>query len=280
MPNIIVAALVVVTMFFASKYVRQGIHKLVSRFSSKQSITRLIASIVSGVLVFLGMLLVLTILDLKETVTSLLAGAGIVGLVAGLAFQDVLSNTFAGVVLTVKSQFRIGDHVHVNDIEGILTKIGFRFSLVRTFQGQIITVPNRILVNNPVRNFTLPGERRVDLTCGVSYNDDLEKVQEVALNAICKQVNCDPEKEVRFFYTGFGDSSINFVVQYWLDNSKRNIDFLKERSQGIISLKKAFDKHGIDIPFPIRTLNLPQEKPGDQHSWLSILKESEPANSN
>lgn len=95
---------------------------------------------------------------------------------------------------------------------------------------------------------------RVDLQCGISYGDDLEKVKSVAMGAIDSVSSRNTERDVEFFYEEFGDSSINFVARFWIEYGGHQ-DFLAARSEGIMRLKKAFDENDIMIPFPIRTLD-------------------------
>ncbi len=256
LPNILVAIVVVTAMFFLSKYVKKLVRNLMGRFTSKKSIVRLLSNLVSGALVFLSLILVLSILDLEETVTSMLAGAGILGLVAGLAFQDALTNTFAGIIISVKDHYSINDHIEVNGLEGLIKEIGFRFTIIETFQGQNVIVPNKTIVNSSVKNYSSSGNRRIDLACSISYGDDLEKGKSVATEAIEDTKIFDLKKGVQFFYTSFGDSAINFSLRFWLPERKSHPDFLEARSRAIIAVKKAFAKNNLSIPFPIRTLDI------------------------
>ena len=93
-----------------------------------------------------------------------------------------------------------------------------------------------------------------DLTCGVSYGDDLQLVRDVALRAIEEAVDYNKEKPVELFYTEFGNSSINFTLRFWLNNTAQKA-YLQAQSEAIMALKKAFDENDITIPFPIRTLD-------------------------
>lgn len=124
----------------------------------------------------------------------------------------------------------------------------------------------------------------MDLRCGVAYGDDLEKAREVAINALRGLDGVDPNRPVNLYYEEFGDSSVNFVLCYWLDFRKQP-DFLAAQSEGIIAVKKAFDAHGITIPFPIRTLDfgvvggerldeiLPQRFYGDENGQSTEIPE-------
>ncbi len=103
-------------------------------------------------------------------------------------------------------------------------------------------------------NYTKSGIRRIDLSVGISYGDDLEKVKKVTQEAIESMSGLARGRKVNFYYEEFGDSSINFTVQFWV-SFRENADFLASRSEAIMKIKKAFDENDIMIPFPIRTLD-------------------------
>jgi len=137
---------------------------------------------------------------------------------------------------------------------GKVMSINMRDTIILTFQGQTVIVPNKDIFQNSLENFTLSGKRRFELTVGVSYGDDLEKVKQVALQAVKKISVLDPEEPPRVFFESFADSSINFILQIWINSTEQPI-FLQGRSEAIMLLKNAFDENGISIPFPIRTLD-------------------------
>ncbi len=132
--------------------------------------------------------------------------------------------------------------------------MNLRNTIIRTPEGQIVYIPNKSVFENPLENFTSSGVRRVDLSCGVSYGDDLEKAREVAIEAVKGLENYNEDKGIDFYYEEFGGSSINFNIHFWV-NFRRNPDYLSARSEAIIAITKAFDENDIMIPFPIRTLD-------------------------
>ncbi|MEX0648198.1 MAG: mechanosensitive ion channel family protein [Balneolaceae bacterium] len=193
-------------------------------------------------------------LNLDGTVTSLLAGAGIIGLALGFAFQDIAANFISGVLLSTRHPFGIGDIIETNEFFGTVQKLNLRNTIILTPQGQIVYIPNKAVFENPFTNYTKNGERRIDLACGISYGDDLEKVKEVTLKAVSGIEHRDKNRDVEFFYSEFGDSSINFLVRFWV-NFHLHKDFWEPQSEAIMAIKKAFDDNDIMIPFPIRTLD-------------------------
>ena len=204
--------------------------------------------------VIVGLFVALGILNLDKTVTSLLAGVGIIGLALGFAFQDAAANFISGIYLAIKSPINVGDIIEVNESFGKVKKIGLRATTILSFQGQDVVVPNRKIFEDSYTHFTINGEQRIDLGVGVSYGDDLEKVEKITLEAINGLDFIKKEKPVDLYYSEFGDSSINFTVRYWVKMGKRT-DYLKGLSEGVKAIKKAYDENDITIPFPIRTLD-------------------------
>ncbi|MEO8445260.1 MAG: mechanosensitive ion channel domain-containing protein, partial [Gammaproteobacteria bacterium] len=129
-------------------------------------------------------------------------------------------------------------------------------TVLRTAQGQIVRVPNKDIFESKLVNYSLSGERRVDLEVGVSYGEDLERVRKVAVAAVKALDDCDPKSDPDLIYTGFGDSSINCTIRFWVNyEGKGQADYLGARDAAIVAVKKAFDAEDISIPFPIRTLD-------------------------
>ena len=254
LPNIVIAVLVILVFYILSRIVRRLLNRLLRRLTSNESAIDLFLSIASVLVMVIGLMVALSVLNLSKTVTSMLAGIGVVGLALGLAFQDAASNLISGIYMAMRSPINVGDIIESNDIMGTVRKISLRSTIIYDPHGQDVVVPNRMIFQNIYKHYTVNGERRIDLECGISYGDDLRKVREVTLEAIRNVRQRKKNSDVEFFFTGFGDSSINFVVRYWVD-FRRIPDFMEAQSEGVILLREAFDKNGITIPFPIRTLD-------------------------
>lgn len=254
LPNLVVALLVLIIFYVAGKFARKGVSKLLQKATTNKTITNLMETIISISIIGIGVFIALSVLRLDGAVTSLLAGAGIIGLALGFAFQDIASNFISGVILSIRHPFGIGDIINTNDYYGTVTKLNLRNTIIRTVTGQIVYIPNKKVFENPLENFTSTGLRRVDLSCGISYGDDLEKAKKVATEAVDNVENVLSDKGIEFYYDEFGDSSINFKVRFWVKFAT-NPDFWKVRSEAIIAISKAFDENDIMIPFPIRTLD-------------------------
>jgi small conductance mechanosensitive channel len=196
----------------------------------------------------------LAIIGLDKAVTSLLAGVGIVGLALGFAFQDIASNFVSGILLAIRKPVQIGDVIESNDHFGTVININLRSTIILSMQGQHVHIPNKDIYNKPIKNFSEEGKRRIDLKCGVSYGDNLEKVKQITIDAVKSIDYILPSDGIILFFKEFGDSSINFEVRYWV-NFKKQPDYLAAPSDGVMRIKKAYDENNIMIPFPIRTLD-------------------------
>lgn len=255
LPNLALALLIVVLFYLLAKVVNKLTFKLFSRVSSNVSLNHLVANIFYIAVIAIGAFVALDILKLEKTVTSLLAGVGVVGLALGFAFQDTAANFVAGVFLAMRAPINTGDIVEIGSVQGVVQKINLRATEIETFQGTLVVIPNKDVFQNPIFNYTHYGRRRVDLECGISYGDDLEKVREVSLAAIEKVEGVSKERPVVFHYSGFGDSSINFTIKAWVIGAQKQGEFLDVQSEMVMALKKGFDENDITIPFPIRTLD-------------------------
>ena len=141
-----------------------------------------------------------------------------------------------------------------NDFFGVVKRINLRTTDILTPQGQMVLIPNKEVFQSPLINYSETGGRRIDLTVGISYGDDLEKVKNVTLGIIKDIPHQAPDSKVELFYEKFGDSSINFVVRVWL-NAISQKEYKEAASEIIMKIKKAYDENDITIPFPIRTLD-------------------------
>ncbi len=253
LPNFVAAVLIVVVAAVIARLVRRGVHGVLSRASSYTTVNNLLATIAYAVVLAVGVFVALGVVGLDKAVTSLLAGAGIIGLALGFAFQDLASNFISGVLLSIRRPFAEGDIVETNDHFGTVVEINLRSTVLRSFQGQTVIIPNSNVLQSALINYSTR-QRRVDLRCGVAYGDDLEAAKRVALDAVNGLGAVDQSRPVDLHYEEFGDSSINFVLRFWVDFQKQT-DFLQAQSDAIIAVKGAFDAAGVTIPFPIRTLD-------------------------
>lgn len=255
LPNFIIAAIVLSISIFVARNLKTIARKGLAKTGANKTVVGLLSNMLVAVFMLLSIFVILNILDLSDALTALLGTAGVAGLAVGLALQDPLVNLFSGVLMSVRDYYKIGDLVETNSYFGRILKINLRSTVILSPQGQEIIIPNKEVLQNPLINFSHNGKRRVDVSCGVAYGDDLEKVKEIAIRAIEESgLDIRETKPIEFFYTSFGGSSVDFTIRFW-KNITAQADYLAAKSAAIIALKKAFDKNGITIPFPITTLD-------------------------
>lgn len=254
LPNILLATIALVIGLFIAKKIKGFSKRIIKRFSDNSTLNSLFASIVYIFFIGITLFTVLSILHLDKAVVSVLAGAGVVGLALAFAFQDIAANFISGIFISFRKPLHIGDIVKLNDYMGRVEEINLRDTVLKTFQGQMVIIPNKEVFQNPIENYSMLGKRRVDLTIGVSYGDDLEKVKEITLKALTGMKGLSDIDDITFFYKEFGDSSINYLLRIWI-NTADQPEFLAAGSEAIMRIKKAYDENDITIPFPIRTLD-------------------------
>lgn len=253
-PNFVAALLVLLIFFGIGWVIRKVVTKILKDITSHKPTIKLLQMITGIVVVAVGIFIALSVLQLDKTVTSLLAGAGVAGLALGFAFQDVAGHFISGVILAVRHPFAIGDMIEGGGYYGYVHDFNLRCTIIETTQGQLVFVPNGELINNSFVNYTWDKKRRIDLGCGVSYGDDLDKAEKLAIEAVKALEAVKKDKPIQVVYKEFGDSSINFVIRFWV-HFEKNYDHLKPQSDAIKAIKKKFDENNISIPFPIRTLD-------------------------
>lgn len=266
LPNLAVALLVMVIAYFLGRFVSKLARRIAGRYIEQKSVTRLIGSVSAVIVVLGGLFLALGVMDLGKTLNTLLAGAGISGLVIGLALQGTLSNVVAGIALSFRKNIRIGHWIETTGFAGEVIEIKLNNFILKEADNNMVIIPNKTIIDNPIKNYSLTTRMRIMIECGVGYESDLEKVEKITKETIANSFDqIESPDEVEFFYTSYGDSSINFLCRYWVD-SESGIEKLRAKSKGIIEIKKAFDKEGINIPFPIRTLQF--------DTGLSLIKDA------
>ena len=255
LPNVVAAVLVLIVFVLLARVVRAIARSLMDRATDHGPVKSLVGTIAYVAVLAAGVVIALGILDLDQAVTSVLAGVGIVGLALGFAFQDIAANFISGVLMSVRRPFTDGDLIETGDYLGVVDTVDLRSTTLRLPEGPLVRIPNADVYGNPIVNYSQTGARRVDVSCGVSYADDLERAAEVALEAGRRVEGRDESRDPELFWEEFGGSSINFVLRFWIPFASSNADYLRARSRAMVLLKKAFDDEDVGIPYPITTLD-------------------------
>lgn len=255
LPNLLIAGLILAITFWVAKLVRRLVGRFLERVSGSGSLNNLIVTTAYVGVLVVGGFFTLEILSLDKTVTSLLAGVGIIGLALGFAFQDIAANFISGVIIAVQRPFLAGDVIQTDTFFGTIERINLRTLDLRQVTGELVRVPNRKVFESAVTNFTATPQRRVDISCGASYAADLEHVRAVALASMADFPGLLPGRPVEVMFTAFAESSVSFTLRFWITFNKQ-VDYVGAKSEAIIRLKRALDDAGLGVPYPTRTLDL------------------------
>ncbi len=209
--------------------------------------------LVAGKVVFYPLLLLLFVSVLRElgfSLAPLLGAAGIFGIAIGFASQTSVSNVISGFFLIGERPFQVDDVIQIGDTTGRVMSVDMLSVKLRTFDNRFVRIPNETIIKSQVTTNTRFPIRRVDVPVGVAYKEDVARVQKTLREIADAHPLCMMEPEPQVFLDGFGDSSVNLRLAVWATTE----NFLKVKNQITQEIKARFDREGIEIPFPHRTL--------------------------
>lgn len=256
LPNLLLAIVITIIGYLITRVLKKGFDKLSRKLVRDDKVASLISTMMTVLIVALFTLLVLSVLQLDGAVNKIVAGARVIGLAVGQAFQEPILTFFSGIILTVRHLFHVGDLIEVDGYLGKVRQTSLRHTSIETLQGKDVMIPNKIVAQTPLKNYAILKKRRVDIGSGVSYGDDPAKMKDITIKAIKSKVRYEKQKEVELFFNAFGASSVNYTLRFWLDTGKTDqADYLQAQSDAIMAIMTAYNENDIMIPFLIRTLD-------------------------
>ena len=254
--NILWFFLTLILAFIVSRLLRRVTRRAVGRLHrTSQLLKDFMAGIVAKIAMLIGVVIAISFLGVN--IGPLVAAIGAAGLVVGLALQGTLSNFASGIMILLYRPYDMGDTVNAGGVSGKVAAMSLVSTTIVTFDNQRIIVPNNNIWGDVITNLTGLETRRVDMTFGVAYDDDLDHVMAV-LKAVCDEhplVLRDPEPLIKV--VGHGDSSVNVTCRPWTltpDYWAVYWDFHK-------LVKQRFDAADITIPFPQRDVHVHARSP-------------------
>ena len=197
----------------------------------------------------------LTVVTLfTDNIGSLLVGAGFLGIVVGMAARQTLGAVLAGFVLMFSRPFEIGDWVEVGDNEGIVTRITIVNTCLQTFDGEYVMIPNDEVSSQPILNRTRKGRLRIEVEVGVDYSVRPNRAAKIAVAAVDDLSTVSTAASPQAVIKGFGDSAVLLGVRAWVDDPSAR-KMWRARTAVVDAVHEAFDREGIEIPFPQRTVS-------------------------
>ena len=209
-------------------------------------------SAVRKAVMLIGIIVALSMLEIE--IAPFIAGLGVAGFVLGFALQGTLSNFASGLMILMYRPYDVGQIIDAAGVKGVVDSMNLVSTTIKTFDNQIVVIPNGEIWGGVITNVTGSSTRRVDMTFGISYGDDIAKAAKILEDIVAKHelVLKDPAPVIRLHE--LGDSSVNFICRPWV----KTADYWTVFWDVTRTVKERFDKEGISIPFPQRDVHIYQ----------------------
>lgn len=216
----------------------------------------------SGIVIYaIAILVALDVLGVN--VMPFVAGAGVVGIAVGFAAKDTLSNLIAGILLIIDRPFEIGDRIELwsapqgSATWGDVIDVGLRATKIRTTDNIVIIIPNNEIMMRDIVNYTtISTDIRIRVPIGVSYDTDIKKAKSVILEVAKTAESVLKDPPTRVVVRQFGESSVDLELRAWIKDARKRMDTISYITDKV---KEAFDREGIEIPYPKRDITVTQK---------------------
>jgi small conductance mechanosensitive channel len=244
--NVLSAIVLAILCLIVIKLILKIYDKLVERSSIDPIIRNILRIAVKAVLLFMGLIIVLSSLGIS--VTSLVAALSVVGVAFSLAIQGFLSNVFGGIQIISNKPFSVGDFVDAGGESGVVQEVGLFYTKLHTGDKKLVQIPNSVIANSNIINYSSEPNRRVDITVTASYDDDTEKVKAVLMQLICEHPKTLSGEGVNPMVrvSGYNANDIAYTVRAWCAGG----DYWDVYFDLMDAIKPTFDKNGISMSYP------------------------------
>lgn len=246
--NILLALII----FFVGRYIIRWIKNVAVRVMTRANYDTAAMGFVSQIInyVLLVGLLLVCLNQVGVPTTSFVAAFGAFGLGIGLALQNNLANLASGLLILIFKPFRAGHYIEVGDIIGSVTSIQFMNTIITTKDQKRVYIPNSILTSQSVTNYSYMTERMIPFVFDIGYNNDHHEAIRILKDVFTKDKRILNAKYMEIGISEFGDNSVRISAFAEVKTSQ----FIDVRYSIMSDVKDAFDKHGIDIPYPQRVV--------------------------
>ncbi len=259
-PSYLVKILLFLLIFFVGRFLAHQISHVVEKSLARPKINmshllkRMTVTFTKNTIIVLA--LVFGLAQLGFSLGPLLAGFGVVGFILGFAMQDSLSNLAAGMMILINRPYDVGDLVDISGVFGKVENMSMVSTSILTLDNQKLVVPNSKIWGDVIKNVTDQRLRRVDMTFGIAYTDDIPHAEEVLKDILEKheRVLDEPESMVRLHT--LGESSVDFIVRPWVKTD----DYWDVYWDVTRAVKMRFDEEEISIPFPQQDVHIYEER--------------------
>lgn len=247
LPNIFLALLVFGVFYLLGKWIARVSERMLKRIADNELMNKLISRFIAIIVMIAGAFFALGLLHLDKTVTSLLAGIGILGLALSFAFQHTASNILSGIIISVRSSLNAGDLIESNGVFGNVVKVGLRTTKVLNVEGQLVELPNRLVLDNFYKEYSKTDYRRIDITGTIHFREDLAHVKTNAEEKMAEFDFIYEEKPPNLVYNKLVKEKVDFTLRVWMKFTNSDYEFVNARSTCLVALSEMFKEQGIDV---------------------------------
>lgn len=246
-PNILIGIAVLVAFVFISKWLGNLVKRMLKN-KGRQNFGDLLGSFTRYLIMLGGIAISLTIMAPNLSPADLIAGMGVSSVAIGFAFQDILQNWLAGILILLRQPFEIGDQIIVNGFEGSVEQIKTRATIIKTYDGQRVVIPNNTVYNNSVVVKTAHEFIRSQYDIGLGYDENYMEAMKILKSTVENVEGVTGEKPVETLVWDQADSWLTIRVRWWTKSDRASV--VQVWSRVIHDTQKAMNDAGIDLPFP------------------------------
>lgn len=254
-PHFVASIIVVLIFWFLSIVFKKIVYKLLGSRSRHQNLVKVFQRVGGALIIFIGFMIAMVIAVPGFTPAKLIGALGIGSVAIGFAFKDIFQNLLSGILLLISEPFRIGDQIVSGEYEGTVEDIKIRATTIKTYDGRQVVIPNSDLYTSALTVNTAYKQRRLQVAVGIGYEDDIEAAKAEIMQALDKVDSVSIKSKPSVIATGFGGSSMDLMVRWFIEDGTQ-ANKVASIHQVIVEIKKALDAAGVNIPFPIRTIDL------------------------
>lgn len=251
-----VASIVVILIFwFLSIVFKKVVYKLLGSRNRHQNLVKVFQRVGGALIIFIGFMIAMVVAVPGFTPAKLIGALGIGSVAIGFAFKDIFQNLLSGILLLLSEPFRIGDQIVSGEYEGTVEDIKIRATTIKTYDGRQVVIPNSDLYTSALTVNTAYKQRRLQLAVGIGYADDIAEAKSEIMQALDRADSVSKQASPTIIAVNLGDSTIDLVVRWFIDDGTQ-ANKVSSIDQVLIEIKTALDMAGIDMPFPVRTIDL------------------------
>jgi small conductance mechanosensitive channel len=252
LPKLIVAAIIMMVASYLARLAGQLVKRALNRRKADAGVTTLLVNLTRWSIIGTGLFISVS---LFTNVSSLLTALGLVGFAVSFAFQDVLKNLVAGIIILVQHPFNVGESVFLDGFEGTVVAISSRMTEIESFDGRFVLVPNANSISNPIINYTRSPQRRIELPLRLAYETDLKTLRDTILAAVKDVPGYLELPSPMIIFDTAGELSLGLTVYFWADvNVLGSALFAKDRGYELVT--KALLEKGIAMPVSIQSVSV------------------------